>query len=87
MHVAKHNFTPRDLTRILMTIWTKDDLIYIHERDRQQFTFIIRVYCWTGARLGAFFTGGLRYRDVTFVLQRVPDSDRWRLSTRSTNGG
>jgi hypothetical protein len=51
----KHNFSVVDLTRVLVTLWTKDDLIFISERYRLQFTFIFRVYCWTGARLGAFF--------------------------------
>ena len=74
----KHNFQPRDLVRILLTLWTKDDLIYVPERYRIQFTFIVRVYCWTGARLGAFFTDGLRYRDVDLVLQRTPVG-RWKL--------
>jgi hypothetical protein len=43
-------------------------MIFIPERYRIEFTFIIRVYCWTGARLGAFFTNGLRYRDIDIVL-------------------
>lgn len=76
--ISKHNFTCSDLDRILLTLWTKDDLTFIPERYRIQFTFIIRVYCWTEARLGAFFTDGLRYRDVDLVLQRVP-SGGWRL--------
>ena len=76
-----YNFTPRELTRILLTLWTKDDLIFIPERYRVQFTFIIRVYCWTGARLSAFFTDGLRYRDVELVLQRTTAA-RWRLIYR-----
>jgi Protein of unknown function (DUF3435) len=76
--LPKHNFTSSDLDRILLTLWTKDDLIFIPECYRIQFTFIIRVYCWTGARLGAFFTDGLRYRDVDLVLQRLP-SGGWRL--------
>ena len=58
---AKHNFTTRDLDRTLLTLWTQDDLIFIPERYRIQFTFIIRVYCWTGARLSTLFTDGLRY--------------------------
>ncbi|KAL8934961.1 MAG: hypothetical protein Q9211_004956 [Gyalolechia sp. 1 TL-2023] len=73
--LPKHNFTSRDLNRILLARWTQDDLIFIHERYRIQFAFIFRAYCWTGARLGAFFTGGLRYRDIDLVLQRVPG--RW----------
>jgi hypothetical protein len=61
-HRPKHNFTARDLTRVLLTLWTRDDLIFIPERYRVQTTFIIHVYCWTGARIGAFFTDGLRYK-------------------------
>ncbi|KAH0543790.1 hypothetical protein FGG08_001972 [Glutinoglossum americanum] len=58
----KYLFGKEDLTEVLLTLWTKDDLIFIHERSRIQFTFIFHVYCWTGARLGAFFTGGLHYK-------------------------
>lgn len=78
VHRPKHNFTARDLTRILSTLWTQDDLIFIPERYRVQFTFIIHVYCYTGARLSAFFTGGLRYRDIDLALQRV-SSRQWRV--------
>lgn len=90
----KHLSTLCDLTQILLTLWTRDDLIFIHERCRIQFTLILRMYCWTGARLGAFFTGGLRYgvsypalldlertltlQDIDLVLQRV-DNGGWRL--------
>ena len=52
----------RDLTRVLLTLWTRDDLMFIPERYRVQTTFIVHVYCWTGARIGAFFTDGLRYK-------------------------
>ena len=58
---SKYNFTVTTLTKVLVTLWTKDDLIFIPERYRLQYTFILRVYCWTGARLSAFFTGGFRY--------------------------
>jgi hypothetical protein len=51
----KHNFRDRDLTRLLVTPWTANDLIFIPERYRVQFTFIVRVYCWIGARIGALF--------------------------------
>jgi len=93
----KYNFTATTLTKVLVTLWTKDDLIFIPERYRLQYTFILRVYCWTGARLSAFFTGGFRYRvssrharspvarltsqDVTLLLQRAPDRP-WRLIYR-----
>ncbi|KAN0085538.1 AdoMet-dependent rRNA methyltransferase [Elaphomyces granulatus] len=30
----KHNFGKEDLTKALLTLWTKDDLIFIHERNR-----------------------------------------------------
>jgi hypothetical protein len=89
----KHLFTLRDLNRLFLTLWTRDDLIFIHERSRIQFTLIFRMYCWTGARLGAFFTGGLCYKarhrtsrreykltaqDIDLVLQRV-NTGGWRL--------
>ena len=57
----KYNFTVTTLTKVLVTLWTKDDLVFIPERYRLQDTFILRVYCWAGARLSAFFTGGFRY--------------------------
>lgn len=60
-HRLKHNFSEESLVRVHRTLWTKDDLIFIPERYRIQTTFITNVYCWTGARLSAFFTGGLRY--------------------------
>jgi hypothetical protein len=68
-HRPKYNFTEESHTRLQGTLWTKDDLIFIPERYRIQVTFIDNVYCWTGARLSAFSTGGLRYRvrSVTFV--------------------
>jgi hypothetical protein len=61
-HRPKHNYTIKDLTRVLLALWTRDDLIFIPERYRVQTTFIIHVYCWTGALLSAFFTDGLRYK-------------------------
>ena len=73
-HREKNNFNNEDATRLLRTVWTKDDLIYIPERYRIQFTFIFNVYCWTGARVGAFFTGeGLCYRVTlqSFVLSSL----------------
>lgn len=77
----KHNFTVVDLVRVLKTLWTKDDLMFIPERYRIQFTFALRIYCWTGARLDTFFKGGLRYRDITPVLQRVQGGG-WRFIFR-----
>jgi hypothetical protein len=40
----KHNFTSRDLTRLLLTLWTQDNPIFIHERYRLQFTFAFQVF-------------------------------------------
>jgi hypothetical protein len=37
----KHIFTWRDLNRLLITLWTQDDLIFIPERYRLQYAFII----------------------------------------------
>ena len=48
-----------------------------------QFSFIVNVYSWTGARIGAFFTGDLNYRDITLGSQRDKDNhEKWRLIYR-----
>jgi hypothetical protein len=57
----KRNFSVAVLTRVLVTVWSKDDLIFVPKRCRLQFTFIFRVYYWAGPGLGAFITGSLRY--------------------------
>ncbi|ORY59930.1 uncharacterized protein BCR38DRAFT_350601, partial [Pseudomassariella vexata] len=57
----KYNFSDNVLDRILLGLWTKKDLIYIHERSRIQFHFLLLMYCWSGARIGTFFTHGLLY--------------------------
>ena len=67
----KYIFQEGELSRLLLTLWTKNDLIFVHERARVQFTLILRIYCWTGAWIGAFFTDGLRYRDIQLVLIRT----------------
>jgi hypothetical protein len=76
----KHNFGPLELTRLLVALWTKDDPIFIHDRYRLQFTFIFCIYCWTGARIGAFFKGGLRYRVSTSAghLQGTPNQQGYQ---------
>lgn len=79
--MPKHNFTAADPTRIMMIAWTNDDLIFTPERYRVQFTFIMRVFCWTGARIGAFFTNGVRYRDIELFIQRTTN-DEWRFIYR-----
>ena len=70
----KHLFTERNLHRLLQTAWTQDDLIFVAERCRIQFTFTFLEFCWTGARLGAFFDGGLRYK-VCFFLELAYGQD------------
>ena len=64
----KHNFTERDARRILKAPWTKDDPIFIPHRYRIQFHYIFIEFLRTGARLGTFFTGGLRYKVRFFQL-------------------
>ncbi|KIW99701.1 uncharacterized protein Z518_11114 [Rhinocladiella mackenziei CBS 650.93] len=81
-HRPKYNFTVEVLTLVQITLWTKDDLIFIPERYRIQTTFITNVYCWTGARISAFFTGGFRYGDTEIVLQRAEGSRHWRATWR-----
>jgi hypothetical protein len=63
VHVKKEkeNFTKLNLDRILDAIWNADDLAFIPERYRIYSTLIILFYCETGARLSAFFKGGLRW--------------------------
>jgi hypothetical protein len=64
VHVKKpkDNFTKRDLERVFQTLWNEDDLTFTSEYYRACFTLIVLLYCETGARLSAFFKGGLRYR-------------------------
>lgn len=51
---TKHMFTHCDLTNIIVSMWTDDDPVFIHERHRIQMTFAILIYCYSGARIGAF---------------------------------
>jgi hypothetical protein len=62
----KQNFTERDAHRVLKCPWTQDLPIFLPYRYRIQFHYILLEYCRTGARLNAFFTGGLRY-EVRFL--------------------
>ena len=67
----KYNFAAATLTKVLITLWTKNDLVFFPERYGLQYTFILRVYCWNGARLGAFFTEAFRY-GVSFGHAQSP---------------
>ena len=65
----KHLFGKTELTQFNITFWTTDDSQFVHPRNKAQIPFAIAVFCWTGARIGAFFPdidnkvrGGLRYR-------------------------
>jgi len=65
----KHLFGEKELVHFTNTLWTVDDAQFTHPRNKVQIPFAIAVFCWTGARIGAFFPekenkhkGGLRYR-------------------------
>jgi len=65
----KHLFGEKELVQFTNTFWTVDDDRFTHPRNKVQIPFAIAVFCWTGARIGAFFPdkenkdkGGLRYR-------------------------
>lgn len=65
----KQLFGEKELVAFNTTFWTIDDAQFIHPRNKAQVPFAIAVFCWTGARIGAFFPkkenrdkGGLRYR-------------------------
>lgn len=61
-HREKNNVTNQDVTRLLRIVWAKDVLMHIPECCRIQATFIFYVYCWTEARIWAFFEGGICYK-------------------------
>ena len=44
---------------VIVTLWTEDDSIFIHECMRVQMTFLILAYCFTGARVGAYLENGV----------------------------
>ena len=75
----KHLFGEKELVQFTNTFWTVDDERFVHPRNKVQIPFIIAVFCWTGARIGAFFPekenkdkGGLRYRvGLPQVLRRL----------------
>ena len=65
----KHLFGEKELVQFTNTFWTVDDDRFTHPRNKVQIPFVIAVFCWTGARIGAFFPekenkhkAGLRYR-------------------------
>lgn len=65
----KYLFRKGELVVFTNKFWTVDDAQFIHLRNKIQIPFLISVFYWTGARIGAFFSdnydkkgGGLRYR-------------------------
>lgn len=84
-HREKHDFTDRGLMRVLLAVWTCD-LIFIPERYRVQTTFLIHVYYWTRARIGAFFIDVLRYKvrycELIVDIGSYPNFTRTSISTR-----
>jgi hypothetical protein len=54
----KRLFDIDDLVNILFCLWTEDDSIFVHEMMRVQLTFLLRAYCSSGARIGAFLHNG-----------------------------
>ena len=65
----KHLFGRKELVQFTTTFWTADDDHFTHPHNKVQIPFIIAVFCWTGARIGAFFPDkkgdaktGLQYR-------------------------
>lgn len=79
---AKHMFTHCDLTNIIVSMWTDDDPVFIHERHRIQMTFAILIYCYSGARIGVFIPihqkqmigdSDMRYGLLSYVIGHVSE--------------
>ena len=77
----KHLFTEKELVHFNTTFWTVDDESISHPRNKVQIPFAIAVFCFTGARIGAFFPdrdnkaeAGLRYRVRIIAIRR------WKIS-------
>ena len=65
----KHLFGEKEFTRFITTFWTVDDKVFIHPRNKSQIPFVLSLFFWTAARIGAFFPEkkddikkGLQYR-------------------------
>ena len=62
----KHLFGEKEFTQFTITFWTVDDKLFT---NKVQIPFILSVFFWTAARIGAFFPEkkndskkGLQYR-------------------------
>ena len=52
-------FDVDDLIHVIVSAWTKYDNGFLHECMRVRMTFLLLLgYCFTGARVGAFFDNG-----------------------------
>ena len=62
------------MVQFTIIFWTADDAVFVHPRNKAQIPWLIDLFVWTGARIGAFLTdtktkskGGLRYRVCTQI--------------------
>ena len=79
----KQLFGEKELVQFNVTFWAIDDAQFIHPRNKAQVPFVIAVFCWTGARIGAFFPdqenkdkGGLRYGVISIERFKGSFADR-----------
>jgi len=59
----KHLFGETELVHFDTTFWTVDETCFVHPRNKAQVPFLIAVFCWTGARIGALLPD-LKEKDV-----------------------
>ncbi|KAL3434604.1 hypothetical protein BDV09DRAFT_195641 [Aspergillus tetrazonus] len=82
----KYNFTITDYVRIMTSFWILDDPVFLHGRHKIQIPFVVKLYLFTGARIGAFCPAskdkmerGLRYKHIQLVLFRTSGDAPWKL--------
>ena len=65
----KYLFGEVELVNFSKAFWTVDNECFVHPRNKLQIPFLLLIYCWTGARIGAFGppvnTAGLCYKVFT----------------------
>ena len=54
----KYLFGENELVNFNTIFWTIDKSCFVHPRNKAQIPFLLAIYCWTGARIGAFFPDG-----------------------------
>lgn len=69
MKRPKHLFGEKEFTRFKVTFWTADDEAFTHPRNKVQIAWLLSLFFWTAARIGAFLPKknngvhkGLQYR-------------------------